>query len=165
MREQPSDRLIAGREVRADDISSYVCTGGTTGAPKIAVRTHRNEVFDAWAAGKMMEDQASPRTILCGLPLFHVNGQLVTGLQPWMRGDHVVLATPEGYRAKNVIARFWEIVARFRVVDFSGVPTLFAAVAGDADRRQRPVQPEIRYLRGGADAVGPHLALSRRRRG
>ena len=52
MREQPSDRLIAGREVRADDISSYVCTGGTTGAPKIAVRTHRNEVFDSWAAGK-----------------------------------------------------------------------------------------------------------------
>jgi fatty-acyl-CoA synthase len=36
MREQPSDRLIAGREVRAHDISSYVCTGGTTGAPKIA---------------------------------------------------------------------------------------------------------------------------------
>ena len=24
------------------------------------------------------------------------------------RGDHVVLATPEGYRGKNVIARFWE---------------------------------------------------------
>ena len=120
MLEQPSDRLIAGREVRAHDISSYVCTGGTTGAPKIAVRTHRNEVFDSWAAGKMMEDEASPRTVLCGLPLFHANGQLVTGLQPWMRGDHVVLATPEGYRAKNVIARFWEIVARFRVVELLG---------------------------------------------
>ncbi|HZZ23134.1 MAG TPA: acyl-CoA synthetase [Roseiarcus sp.] len=137
MLEQPSDRLIAGREVRAHDISSYVCTGGTTGAPKIAVRTHRNEVFDSWAAGKMMEDEASPRTILCGLPLFHANGQLVTGLQPWMRGDHVVLATPEGYRAKNVIARFWEIVARFRVGRFSGVPTLFAALletpTGDND--------------------------------
>ena len=57
-----------------------------------------------------------------------MNGQLVTGLQPWMRGDHVVLATPEGYRAKNVIARFWEIVARFRVSMFSGVPTLYAAL-------------------------------------
>ena len=55
MREQPSDRLIAGREMRADDISSYVCTGGTTGAPKIAVRTHRNEVFDAWAAAQVLE--------------------------------------------------------------------------------------------------------------
>ena len=128
MREQPSDRLIAGREIRADDISSYVCTGGTTGAPKIAVRTHRNEVFDAWAAAQMLETQGAPRVILCGLPLFHVNGQLVTGLQPWMRGDHVVLATPEGYRGKNIIPRFWEIVARFRVSTFSGVPTLYSAV-------------------------------------
>jgi fatty-acyl-CoA synthase len=128
MLEQPSDRLIAGREVRAHDISSYVCTGGTTGAPKIAVRTHRNEVFDAWAAAQVLEPEAAPRVILCGLPLFHVNGQLVTGLQPWMRGDHVVLATPEGYRGKNVIARFWEIVARFRISTFSGVPTLYSAV-------------------------------------
>jgi fatty-acyl-CoA synthase len=128
MREQPPNRLVAGREIRGDDVSSYVCTGGTTGAPKIAVRTHRNEVFDAWAGSQVLEPEAAPRVILCGLPLFHVNGQLVTGLQPWMRGDHVVLATPEGYRAKNVIARFWEIVARFRVSTFSGVPTLYSAV-------------------------------------
>ena len=128
MRAQPSDRLVTGREIRGADVSSYVCTGGTTGSPKIAVRTHRNEVFDAWAASSLTETDGSPRTVLCGLPLFHVNGQLVTGLQPWMRGDHVVLATPEGYRGKNVIARFWEIVARFRVSTFSGVPTLYAAV-------------------------------------
>ncbi len=128
MRAQPSDRLVAGREVRADDVSSYVCTGGTTGAPKIAVRTHRTEVFDAWAALQALEDDRSPRTILCGLPLFHVNGQLVTGLQPWMRGDHVVLATPEGYRSKTVIARFWEVVDRFRISTFSGVPTLYSAL-------------------------------------
>ena len=128
MREQPSDCLVPGREIRGADVSSYVCTGGTTGSPKIAVRTHRNEVFDAWAAASLTETDGSPRTVLCGLPLFHVNGQLVTGLQPWMRGDHVVLATPEGYRGKNVIARFWDIVARFRISTFSGVPTLYSAV-------------------------------------
>lgn len=128
MREQPSDHLFAGRQIRADDVSSYVCTGGTTGAPKIAVRTHRTEVFDAWAALQALGDDPSPRTILCGLPLFHVNGQLVTGLQPWMRGDHVVLATPEGYRSKTVIARFWEVVDRFRISTFSGVPTLYSAL-------------------------------------
>ena len=145
MREMPSDRLLADREIRPDDISSYFCTGGTTGAPKIAVQTHRNEVFDAWSVTEVFaqpvstatETDGSPRTILCGLPLFHVNGQHVTGLQPWMRSDHVVLATPEGYRGKNVIARFWEIVARFGVARFSGVPTLYAALldtpVGDND--------------------------------
>ena len=137
MREQPSDRLVPPRTIEADEISSYFCTGGTTGAPKIAVRTHRNEVFDCWAASKATETDGSPGTVLCGLPLFHVNGQLVTGLQPWMRGDHVVIATPEGYRGKNVIARFWEIVSRYRVTMFSGVPTLYAALmqtpVGDSD--------------------------------
>ena len=137
MREQPSDRLIPPRTIKADDISSYFCTGGTTGAPKIAVRTHRNEVFDSWAVSKATETDGSPGTVLCGLPLFHVNGQLVTGLQPWMRGDHVVIATPEGYRGKNVIARFWEIVSRYRITMFSGVPTFYAALmqtpVGDSD--------------------------------
>src|SRR5271166_5198126 len=128
MRGRPSDRLVPPRTILADDISSYFCTGGTTGAPKIAVRTHRNEVFDSWAVSKATEIDGLPGTVLCGLPLFHANGQLVTGLQPWMRGDHVVLATPEGYRGKNVIARFWEIVARFGISMFSGVPTFYAAL-------------------------------------
>jgi fatty-acyl-CoA synthase len=141
MREQVSDRLVPPRTIKADDISSYFCTGGTTGAPKIAVRTHRNEVFDSWAVSKATETEGSLGTVLCGLPLFHVNGQLVTGLQPWMRGDHVVIATPEGYRGKNVIARFWEIVSSYRVTMFSGVPTLFAGLM------QTPVESDISSLR------------------
>ena len=54
MQEQPSDRLVAARALSQSSISSYVCTGGTTGLPKIAVRTHGNEVFDAWAAGQVI---------------------------------------------------------------------------------------------------------------
>ena len=128
LRAQPADRLLTPQAVSSDAVCSYFCTGGTTGAPKIAVRTHRNEIFDAWSAAQMVETRQSTRTALCGLPLFHVNAQLVTGLQAWMRGDHVVLATPEGYRGKNVIAKFWEIVAHYRVTTFSGVPTIFSAL-------------------------------------
>ena len=124
LRAQPPDRLLAPQALSSDRVCSYFCTGGTTGAPKIAVRTHRNEIFDAWSAAQMVETRQSSRTTLSGLPLFHVNAQLVTGLQAWMRGDHVVLATPEGYRGKNVIAKFWEIVAHYRVTTFSGVPTI-----------------------------------------
>ena len=150
MREQPSDRLVPPRTIEADDISSYFCTGGTTGAPKIAVRTHRNEVFDCWAVSKATETDGSLETVLCGLPLFHVNGQLVTGLQPWMRGDRVVIATPEGYRGKNVVARFWEIVSRYRVTMFSGVPTLYSALM------QTPVGDSL--VHGAAGGLGT-LAL------
>ncbi|WP_439370331.1 acyl-CoA synthetase [Bradyrhizobium sp. PMVTL-01] len=128
MQAQPADHLVAPRTATERTVSSYFCTGGTTGAPKIAVRRHGNEVFDAWSAGQMFGEQHEPRTYLCGLPLFHVNAQLVTGLLPWMTGHHVLLATPEGYRGRNMIKRFWEIAAHYRIATFSGVPTVYAAL-------------------------------------
>jgi fatty-acyl-CoA synthase len=128
MRAQAGDRLIALRTITAETKSSYLCTGGTTGEPKIAIRTHGNEVFDAWAAARFFRTGEAQRTVFCGLPLFHANAQLVTGLLPWMQGDHVVLGTPEGYRGRGVIARFWEIVAHYRVSRLSGVPTVYSAL-------------------------------------
>ncbi|UVO31371.1 acyl-CoA synthetase [Bradyrhizobium arachidis] len=128
MQGQPADHLVAPRTITEHSVSSYFCTGGTTGAPKIAVRTHGNEIFDAWAAAQVFGEREEPRTYLCGLPLFHVNAQLATGLLPWMHGHHVLLATPEGYRGKNLIARFWEIAAHYHIATFSGVPTIYAAL-------------------------------------
>ena len=128
MKAQPGDRLVFPLTASSDSVCSYFCTGGTTGLPKIAVRTHENEIFDSWSASQLTAAREERRTVFCGLPLFHVNGQLVTGLQIWLRGDHVVLATPEGYRGKNVIARFWDIVAHYRVTTFSGVPTIYSAL-------------------------------------
>ncbi len=114
---------------KSGDVSSYFCTGGTTGAPKIARRTHFSEAFDAWAMTCFNEDRFGPgKTIFCGLPLFHVNGQLVTGLAPWSKGAHVVMATPQGYRGEGVIANFWTLVEHFRVTMFSGVPTVYSAL-------------------------------------
>jgi fatty-acyl-CoA synthase len=111
------------------DISSFFCTGGTTGAPKIAKRTHFSESFDCWALTKFFEGRIGPdQTIFCGLPLFHVNGQLVTGLAPWSVGAHVVMGTPQGYRGEGVIEKFWALVEHFRISMFSGVPTVYSAL-------------------------------------
>ncbi|MCF4164122.1 acyl-CoA synthetase [Zavarzinia compransoris] len=111
------------------DISSYFCTGGTTGLPKIARRTHFSESFDAWAMTSFVDAGFAPgKTVFCGLPLFHVNGQLVTGLAPWSRGAHVVMGTPQGYRGEGVIKTFWKLVAHYRLNAFSGVPTVYSAL-------------------------------------
>lgn len=113
-----------------DDKASYFCTGGTTGLPKIAVRTHRTEVANALelAATFGAEIQGAGRSVFCGLPLFHVNAQIGTGLTPWSVGAHVVLGTPQGYRAPGLIPRFWEIASHHRFVFFSGVPTVYSAL-------------------------------------
>ncbi|VVN33391.1 Long-chain-fatty-acid--CoA ligase [Pseudomonas fluorescens] len=125
---QPGTHLKSARQILPAERSSYFCTGGTTGLPKIAVRSHGSEVFNAWAMATHLQPRHSAQVIFCGLPLFHVNGQLVTGLMPWTQGDHVILGTPQGFRGEGVIARFWEMVEHFGINFFSGVPTVYAAL-------------------------------------
>ncbi|BCG05478.1 acyl-CoA synthetase (plasmid) [Paraburkholderia sp. PGU19] len=121
--------LGSTRRIGIDDVSSCFCTGGTTGLPKIAMRRHGNEVANAWNAGQFFGDSIGPgKTMFCGLPLFHVNAVMVTGLLAFSRGAHVVLGTPQGYRGEGVVKRFWEIVAHYRVNFFSGVPTLYGSL-------------------------------------
>jgi len=117
------------RRIQPGDMSSFFCTGGTTGLPKIAMRSHGNEVANAWSAGRFFGDSIGPgKTTFCGLPLFHVNAAMVTGLLPFSRGAHVVLGTPQGYRGDGVVKRFWEIVEHHHINFFSGVPTLYASL-------------------------------------
>jgi fatty-acyl-CoA synthase len=121
--------LQSARRFSADALSSYFCTGGTTGLPKIAMRRHGNEVANAWSVGQFFGETIGPgKTIFCGLPLFHVNAVLATGLVPFSRGAHVVLGTPQGYRGDGIVKRFWEIVEHHRINFFSGVPTLYASL-------------------------------------
>lgn len=122
----PAESLISGRKFKGEDIASYFHTGGTTGTPKLARHTHFNEVYDAWAAAQFL-DMSPEKVIFCGLPLFHVNGVIVTGMLPFMHGASVVLGTPQGYRG-GVIPNFWSIVEHYKINYFSGVPTVYSAL-------------------------------------
>lgn len=115
---------------KSDDIASYFCTGGTTGTPKIAVRAHRTEVANAveLSAAVGTELVFPGAVAFCGLPLFHVNAQIVTGLLPWLAGVHVVLGTPQGYRTPGLIQNFWKLVEHYSLNWFSGVPTIYSAL-------------------------------------
>ena len=113
----------------ADSIASYFCTGGTTGLPKIAVRSHRTERANALQLTAVFGSGLSRgKVVFCGLPLFHVNAQIGTGLTVWATGGHVILGTPQGYRAPGLIQRFWDIAAHHKITSFSGVPTVYASL-------------------------------------
>lgn len=64
---------------------------------------------------------------LCGLPLFHVDGMMVTGLAPFFAGAEILIA-PHGYRSTRLIQNFWKVIERYRVSFFSGVPTIYAGL-------------------------------------
>jgi fatty-acyl-CoA synthase len=124
----------------AGDLASYLHTGGTTGTPKLAARTHRNEVVNAWMVATAMDVDASG-SVFAGLPLFHTNALVVTLLAPLLRGRHVVWAGPLGYREPALFGVFWKLVERYRVAVMSAVPTVYAVLA------ERPVDADIRSLR------------------
>ncbi len=136
MEKRPADRLVGGRAPEPGDAAAYFHTGGTTGHPRLARQTHANQVFDAWATASALDVQPG-QVFFCGLPLFHVNGVLVTGLIPWSRGGCVVLGTPQGFRGPGVVDAFWRVVEHYGVNFFSGVPTIYSALLdvpiGDVD--------------------------------
>ncbi len=123
----PSDRLQTGRVIEPGDIASLFHTGGTTGAPKLAQHTHANEVFDTWVPANMVP-LSEQDVMLCGLPLFHVNGVVIMIMIPLSIGAMAVLATPAGYRTPDFLPNFWKIIEHYHVTFFSGVPTVFSVL-------------------------------------
>jgi fatty-acyl-CoA synthase len=132
----PADKLAFDRVIGRDDIASLYHTGGTTGRPKLARRTHYNEVVLAWDLAAAIS-LAPGETVMVGLPLFHCNGTCVTGLMPFSYGGHVVMLSPAGYRNPAIMKNFFKIVAHYRPVFFSCVPTVPSVLLdipkGDAD--------------------------------
>ncbi|MDX1416470.1 MAG: AMP-binding protein, partial [Candidatus Promineifilaceae bacterium] len=135
-RRYSGEKLLSRRQFKPDDIASYFHTSGMTGVPKLAQHTHFNEVFDAWSAANVISMSADDK-VFCGLPLFHVNGAILSGLMPWIKGASVVLGSPSGYRSESIVPNFWAIVDYYQINFFSGEPTLFSSLLnvplGEAD--------------------------------
>ena len=134
---------LPGPPPASDDIASYLHTGGTTGTPKLAARTHANEVSNAWMiAARDILDQDS--VMFAALPLFHTNALLVTVLAPLLKGQHVVWGGPLGYRDPGLFKNFWKIVEHYRIAAMSAVPTVYSVLAevpldGDISTLKLPI--------------------------
>ena len=125
---QRSDALASGRVISPDESSSWFCTGGTTGAPKIARRTHANEVANArWSRSHSRDRRPGPQLLLRAAALPCQRGDV-----DWAGALARRLArrmwAGEGYRDRGVIANFWALVEAYRINVFSGVPTIYGTL-------------------------------------
>ncbi|MFD7711587.1 acyl-CoA synthetase [Streptomyces sp. NPDC059786] len=131
----PSPAQLPAAPPAPDDLAAFFHTGGTTGAPKVAAHTHRNQAVMAWSLA-VAGGSGTGQSIVAGLPLFHVNALLVTALAPMVTGARSIWPGPRGYRDPDLYASFWKLVERYRPRAMSAVPTVYAflaAVPVDAD--------------------------------
>jgi long-chain acyl-CoA synthetase len=116
-------------------LALLIYTSGTTGRPKGVMLDHANISATAELIVGWFEMTADTRCLLV-LPLFHVNGIMVSVVSPLLAGGSTFIA--ERFHA----ASFWPTVERVRPTFFSAVPTIYALLAS------RPgTQPDIRSLR------------------
>jgi long-chain acyl-CoA synthetase len=104
-----------------DDLAAILYTSGTTGKPKGAMLTHRNELVNAAMGAELLPLGPGERVGML-LPLFHANAQVVTCVIPMMIGCEVVMW--ERFSA----SKFWQTVDELQPVSISAVPTILAAV-------------------------------------
>jgi long-chain acyl-CoA synthetase len=113
-----------GADLRPHDLALLQYTGGTTGAPKAAMLTHRNLVANSLQARAwFLRAQDGQEIFLGAIPFFHVYGLtsvLLFGIA--VAAEIIVIPRP---RPVDIVL---EAIQRFRVSLFPGVPTLYAAL-------------------------------------
>ena len=106
------------------DPAIILYTSGTTGKPKGVILTHGNLLSNA--RGVQEAHRLTPEdTALCILPLFHINGLVVTLFTSMLVGASLVL--PKKFSVRH----FWQWISTYNVSWFSAVPTLLSILLFD----------------------------------
>jgi acyl-CoA synthetase (AMP-forming)/AMP-acid ligase II len=131
----------------SSELALLIYTSGTTGTPKGVMLDHAN--LDAMAAmGRQALDIRPADRCLLILPLFHVNGIVVSVLAPLLAGASVVIADRFDPRT------FFDLIERERPTYFSAVPTIYTMLAALPD----DVTPDTSSVRFGICGAAPAAA-------
>jgi long-chain acyl-CoA synthetase len=124
--EKESSKFESDENVNQETESLIVYTSGTTGLPKGVVLTQYNLLIDADGISKWHKMEKS-ETMMCVLPIHHVNGTVVTLMTPMYYGGRTVL------NQKFHTHTFFERLAKEKVQVVSVVPTLLQFLCHDYD--------------------------------
>jgi len=139
--------------VKLDDLAALQYTGGTTGVSKGAMLSHRNLLANTAQMIEMNAEylKAGTESILTALPLYHIFAFTVNLLLFYQIGGHNVLI-PSPRPPSNL----QKPLAKYKISWFSGVNTLFNALANEEWFRQSP--PKLKLSVAGGMALHGSVA-------
>jgi long-chain acyl-CoA synthetase len=125
-----------------DELAGLFYTGGTTGAAKGVMLTHRNLIANAQHMLMSAHLTADDRWLVIA-PLFHAAGTIAALATVWVGGRHVVLPAFDPGAALDLIEREG-------VTTTLAVPTMLAAIADEQLAHPRDVSTMRMISHGGA---------------
>lgn len=149
----PAVRQRSLPDISEDDDALLMYTSGTTGLPKGCLLSHKNVCAGGEFTSRAHELTAADR-VMCSLPLYHINGQIVTAVAPLTHGGSVVM--PHRFSVTD----FWELVSRHRCTWINVVPTIISYLLNGPD----PFAPEkkldfsqVKFCRSASAPLPPEL--------
>jgi acyl-CoA synthetase (AMP-forming)/AMP-acid ligase II len=125
-------------------------TSGTTGKPKGVMLTHDN-ILNGGKNVLISHELKNLDKALCVLPLYHINGLIVTVMGPLVSHSSLVLS--EKFSASN----FWKHIEEFKCTWFSIVPTIVSSLLNkysEAEFKSLDTS-SVRFGRSASAALAP----------
>jgi acyl-CoA synthetase (AMP-forming)/AMP-acid ligase II len=134
----------------ADD-ALLMYTSGTTGKPKGCVLSNRSVCAGGEFTSSAHELTAKDR-VLCAMPLYHINGQIVTTVAPLVHGGSVVM--PQRFSVSN----YWELVAKHQCTWINVVPTIIAYLMNAPTPKDKGLDvSRVKFCRSASAPLPPEL--------
>ena len=141
-----TDEPVVGRD---DDLALLIYTSGTTGRPKGVMLDHGNLNAMCAMVIEGFELTATDHSLLI-LPLFHVNGIVVSVLSPLIAGGRTTIA------GRFNPADFFARLESSRATYFSAVPTIYTMLLG-LPTQVKPDTSAVRFAVCGAAPASVEL--------
>ncbi len=142
--------------VRPEQPALLMYTSGTTGQPKGALLTHANLCAAASSVARWHGLGPDDR-VLSSLPLYHINGQVIATLTPFLSGGSLI--APRKFSAST----WWQQARRHRATWINLVPTIIAYLLNAAPADFKPLS-RVRFVRSASAPLPPehHRAFEAR---
>ena len=145
----PQGPELALPEVAEEDVALMMYTSGTTGKPKGVLLSNRAVVsgghFVSTAHALGPDDR-----VMGSLPLYHINGQIVTAVAPLVHGGSIVM--PHRFS----VSSFWASVERYGCTWINLVPTMISYLLNSPSPLEQGVDTgSIRFCRCASAPLPP----------